>query len=239
MRLEDLTVKLFVDGACICDMHRLGALPHVRGFTTNPTLMRQAGVQDYELFAREALALVPDKPISFEVFADDLPTMRRQAERIASWSDNVYVKIPITTTDGVPALELIHTLSQDGVKVNVTAVFTPKQMDWAGRALAYGAPAILSVFAGRIADAGCNPVNAMSEAKFILQGDGLSNVELLWASTREVYNVYQANRVGCDIITVPPDLLAKLPLLGKDLDEFSLETVKMFHRDAQEAGYAL
>jgi len=235
--LSDLNVKLFADGADKAHIVRAYANPLIRGFTTNPTLMRAAGVQNYENFAREILDVVHDRPISFEVFADEFCEMERQARQIAGWAENVYVKIPVTNTRRESSLELANVLSQSGVKVNVTAVLTLDQVRKSAAALAGGAPALISVFAGRIADTGRDPMPIMSEAGQILSAH--SNIELIWASPRELLNIFQANDAGCDIITVPDSVLAKLDLIGKDLTDFSLETVMMFCNDARKSGYLL
>jgi transaldolase len=219
-------------------MLELARSPRIAGFTTNPTLMRKAGVSDYRAFAREVLAAIRDKPISFEVFADELTEMRRQARELATWGDNVYVKVPITNTRRQPTTALVRELSGAGVKLNVTALCTLEQVRDTAQALAGGAPAVISVFAGRIADTGRDPVPLMKEALGICRAAD-PRIELLWASPRELLNIVQAADIGCDIITVTNDLLAKLALVGKDLAEFSLETVQMFHRDAQAAGYEL
>jgi transaldolase len=233
-----LTVKLFADGADLDSIAMLARDPSIRGFTTNPTLMRKAGITDYKKFALDALALVGDRPISFEVFADEFPDMRRQALQIAGWGSSVYVKIPIMTSAGLPSVDLIRDLSREGVQLNITAVFTLEQVAAASHALAGGAPSVVSVFAGRIADAGHDPVPHMAAASAICRSAG-RRIELLWASPRELLNIVQADRAGCDIITATPELLAKLPLLGKDLHEFSRETVMMFKQDAERSGYAL
>jgi transaldolase len=231
-------IKIFADGASLPAMLELAASPRIAGFTTNPTLMRKAGVADYRAFARDVLAAIRDKPISFEVFADDFAEMKRQAREIATWADNVYVKIPITNTRREPATALIKELAAAGVKLNVTAICTVDQVRDTAQALAGGAPSVVSVFAGRIADTGRDPVPLMREALAACRAAD-AGIELLWASPRELLNIVQAAEVGCDIITVTSDLLAKLPLVGKDLADFSLETVQMFHRDAAAAGYKL
>ena len=231
-------IKIFADGAALAPMLELAKNPRISGFTTNPTLMRKAGVADYRAFAREVLAVIRDRPISFEVFDDDLGEMKRQAREIATWGENVYVKIPITNTRREPAAPLVRELSGAGVKLNVTALCTLEQVRETAQALKGGAPSVISVFAGRIADMGRDPVPLMKEALGICRAaDG--RIELLWASPRELLNIVQAAEIGCDIITVTPDLLAKLPLIGKDLAEYSLETVQMFYRDAQAAGFKL
>jgi transaldolase len=236
-RLAQLKVKIFADGADRAGMLAMYAKPFIRGFTTNPTLMRKAGIADYRAFAREMLNAIPDRPISFEVFADDTPEMQRQAYEIASWSDNVYVKIPITNTRAEDTYALVHTLAHSGVKVNVTAIMTLEQVRMIGAAVVGGESCLVSVFAGRIADTGRDPKSLMNEAVQLLRN--APNAELLWASPRELLNIFDAESVGCHVITVTNDVLSKLELLGKDLDEYSLETVRMFHRDAQAAGYVL
>jgi transaldolase len=231
-------IKIFGDGASLPSMLELAKNPRIAGFTTNPTLMRKAGVADYRGFAREVVAEIKDKPISFEVFADELPEMGRQAREIATWGDNVYVKIPITNTRREPAAPLVRELAQAGVKLNVTAICTLDQVRATADALRGGPPSVVSVFAGRIADTGRDPVPHMKEALGICRAAD-ARIELLWASPRELLNIVQAAEVGCDIITVTPDLLAKLSLIGKDLAEFSLETVQMFYRDAVACGFKL
>ena len=214
------------------------ATPRFAGFTTNPTLMRAAGVTDYEKFAKDLLEQIPDLPISFEVFADDRGEMRRQALLIASWAENVYVKIPITTTDGESVLDLVSDLSASGVKVNVTAMMTTEQVRRAADALRGGPPAFVSVFAGRIADTGRDPVPIMQACMEELRSS-YPNVELIWASPRELLNLFQADAIGCHIITVTKDLIKKLDLVGKDLLEYSLDTVRMFHEDGVKARYTV
>ena len=211
--------------------------PRIAGFTTNPTLMRKVGLTDYARFARELLEQVNRHPISFEVFADDASEMRRQAREISSWGENVYVKIPVTSTAGESMAPLARDLSEEGVKVNVTALFTPAQVELIATALADGAPSYVSVFAGRIADAGVDPVPIMARSMEILQT--APRAELIWASPREILNLVQANAVGCHIITITHDMLRKLDGLGKSLEQFSLETVRMFHEDALAAGFTL
>ena len=235
--LADLSVKVFADGADLDGILALAENPRVAGFTTNPTLMWKAGLTDYADFAQRLLERITEHPISFEVFADDADEMRRQARLIASWGDNVYVKIPVTTTSGESMASLVRELSEDGVKVNVTALFTTAQVELITAAVKDGAPSYISVFAGRIADAGVDPVPIMARAVDIMVDAPRS--ELIWASPREILNVVQADQVGCHIITLTHDLLAKLDSLGKSLDQFSLETVQMFHRDAQAAGFTL
>lgn len=232
-----MNIKIFADGADRAGIERLAADPLIAGFTTNPTLMRQAGVADYETFAREILEIVTDRPISFEVFSDDIAEMEKQALHIASWGSNVNVKIPVTTTMGERTDALLRELVAQGTPLNVTALFTVAQLEWVAECLADGPPCFVSVFAGRIADAGVDPVPIMRDALAVLRSYG--NQQLIWASPREVLNVVQADSIGCDVITVTHDLLKKLPSIGKDLDLFSLETVKMFHNDARAAGYTI
>ena len=235
--LDRIRTKIFADGADLDGIVALAREPHISGFTTNPTLMWKAGLTDYEEFGRRILAEIDELPISFEVFADESPEMRRQAERIATWGDNVYVKIPVSNTRGESMADLAGALSGDGIKVNVTALFTPRQVAEITGAVAGGAPSYLSVFAGRIADAGVDPVPIMREALEIMAE--APRAALIWASPREVLNLVQADTIGCHVITMTHDLLARLPSLGKDLDEFSLETVRMFHRDAAQAGFEI
>ena len=237
MRLADLKVKLFADGADRAGILRMYANPLIRGFTTNPTLMRKAGVTDYEAFAKDVLRAVADRPISFEVFADEFAEMERQALKISGWGENVYTKIPVTNTRGESSLDLVCRLARQGVKLNVTALMTLQQVKEVAAALAGGPAAYVSMFAGRIADTGRDPVPIMAEAVDILRP--YPNIELIWASPRELLNIFQANAVGCHIITATHDLLHKLTLVGKDLGDYSLDTVKMFHRDAAQAGYEL
>lgn len=235
--LNDLGIKIFADGADIDGILALARDPRISGFTTNPTLMHKAGITDYAAFAAQLLEQVTSHPVSFEVFADDDVEIRRQALEIASWGENVYVKIPVTTTTGAPLTALVRELSGEGVKVNVTAMFTIAQVESITAAVKDGAPSYLSVFAGRIADAGVDPVPLMAEAVELMRA--APRAECIWASPREVLNAVQAARVGCHIITMTSDLLAKLSGLGKDLGQFSLETVQMFHRDAAAAGFKL
>lgn len=236
-QLADLKVKLFADGADRAGILRMYANPLIRGFTTNPTLMRQAGVTDYEGFARDIVSAVPDRPLSLEVFADEFAEMERQALKISRWGENVYTKIPVTNTRRESSLDLVCRLARQGVKLNVTALMTLRQVREVAAALAGGPPAYVSMFAGRIADTGRDPVPMMAEAVAILRP--YSNIELIWASPRELLNIFQAESVGCHIITATHDLLHKLTSVGKDLDDYSLETVKMFHRDAAQAGFEL
>jgi len=234
---SELNVKIFADGADVAEMASAARNPMIRGFTTNPTLMRKAGVADYEAFAKEALAKITEHPISFEVFADDFAEMERQALKINSWGSNLYVKIPITNTQAESAVPLIARLADQGVKVNVTAAMTVDQVKAVAAVLDGSPPAYVSVFAGRVADTGRDPEPVMLEAVKVLAD--LPQVELIWASPREVYDIVRADKVGCHIITVTYDLLKKADLFGKDLDTFSLETVQMFYNDARSAGYAL
>jgi transaldolase len=231
-------IKIFADGASLTSILALAKNPRIAGFTTNPTLMRKDGVADYRAFAKEVLQHVRTQPISFEVFADEFAEMRRQAAEIATWGDNVYVKIPITNTRRESAMPLVRELAVAGVKLNVTAICTLSQVRETAQALAGGPPSVISVFAGRIADTGRDPVPLMKEALAACRAAD-ARIELLWASPRELLNIVQAAEVGCDIITVTPDLLRKLELVGKDLGDYSLETVQMFFRDAQAAGYKL
>lgn len=233
----ELRIKVFADGADLGTMLELAADPLIRGFTTNPTLMRRAGVVDYEAFARRVLQEITSVPISFEVFADEFDEMERQARLIAALGTNVHVKIPVTNTRGEPATELIHRLSGDGIKLNVTALLTLEQVRSVAEALGGGAPAFISVFAGRIADTGYDPLPLMREALAVIARH--PGPELIWASPREVLNVVQADSIGCHIITITSDLLRKLDLLGRDLGDYSLETVRMFHGDAAAAGFSI
>jgi transaldolase len=235
--LDQISTRIFADGADLESILSLAADPRIAGFTTNPTLMRKVGLTDYQHFARELLEHVTIHPISFEVFADDAHEMRRQAHAIASWAENVYVKIPVTSTEGESMAPLVRELAEEGVKVNVTALFTTAQVELFATAVADGAPSYISVFAGRIADAGVDPMPIMARSVEILEMAPRS--ELIWASPREILNLVQANEVGCHIITITHDLLRKLDGLGKSLEQFSLETVRMFHADALAAGFTL
>jgi transaldolase len=236
-KVDELNIKIFADGAEKASMLELYQKPFIRGFTTNPTLMRKAGITDYAGFAKDILTEIKNKPISFEVFSDDFTEMERQARIIASWGSNVYVKIPITNTKRESSAVLIKKLAAEGIKLNVTAILTLDQVRITNEALSPAVPAIVSVFAGRIADTGVDPVPLMKEAKNILAAN--KNYELLWASPRELYNICQAEEVGCHIITVPPDVLKKTEKIGYDLGELSLDTVKMFYDDGQKVGYTL
>lgn len=234
---QDLRVKIFADGADRAGMLAIAANPLIRGFTTNPTLMRKAGISDYEGFARDILTEIRDRPISFEVFSDEFDEMQAQAEKIAAWGENVYVKVPITNSRGESAIPMLTRMAGSGVKFNVTALFTEEQVRQTSDALAAAAPCNISVFAGRVADAGVDPLPLMRRALEIMAPR--PQQELIWASPRELFNIVQAHEIGCHIITVTNDILGKLPTLGKDLEQFSLETVKMFRNDAVAAGFSL
>ena len=236
-RLKALRVKLFADGADKATMLEMYARPYIKGLTTNPTLMRRAGISNYKAFAQEMLSQIKDKPLSFEVFADEAPEMERQALQIAGWGDNVYVKIPVTNTKGAPSYSLVQRLVSRGVKVNVTAILTMAQVRDAVASLIPEVPGYVSVMAGRLADTGVDPVPFMAAAVELLKTN--PRAELIWASPREVLNIFQADSVGCHIVTATPDILGKLTLIGRDLDEYSLDTVKMFYRDAVAAGFSL
>jgi transaldolase len=236
--LKDLKVKLFADGADKAGMLQLNANPLIKGMTTNPTLMHKAGLVDFEAFARDILKGITEKPLSLEVFSDEFPEMKRQALKINGWGKNVYVKIPITNTRKESSLPLIKTLANEGVKLNVTAILTLEQVKGVAAALNPKVPAVVSVFAGRIADTGVDPVAIMTGSKAILKN--LPQAELLWASVREVLNIFQANDCGAHIVTVPHDILGKaMKMAGMDLGELSLDTVKMFANDAKAAGFSL
>lgn len=236
--LADLKVKLFTDGADRAQIVEMAQKPWIKGFTTNPSLLKKAGVVDYERYARDLVAAVPDRHISFEVFSDEIGEMVAQARRISSWGENVYVKLPVTTTRGEPLAAAVRELSREGVKVNVTAVCTSEQVAQAIEALAGGAPACVSVFAGRLADVGIDYRPIMEDA--VRRARATPNVEIIWASTREVFNVVEADRMGCHIITAPADILKKLPALGsKSAEEVSLEAVRLFREDAIAAGLTL
>jgi transaldolase len=235
--VDALTTKIFADGADLEQILALAANPRIKGFTTNPSLMWKAGLTDYTEFAHRLLEKITDHPVSFEVFADDAREINRQARQISKWGSNVYVKVPVTTTDGESMAPVVKRLSEAGIQVNVTAVFTPEQVQTITDAVKNGAPSYISVFAGRIADAGVDPIPIMRESVEIMRDAPQS--ELIWASPREVLNIVQADSVGCHIITVTHDLLKKLDSIGKDLETFSLETVQMFHTDAVSAGFEL
>ena len=236
-RLEDLNVKIFADGAEKAGMLEMYAKSYIKGFTTNPTLMHKVGLTDYRAFARDIVSVIPDRPISFEVFSDEFDEMERQAREIATWGDNVYVKIPVTNTRREPAYELVRRLANEGVKLNITAIMTIDQVRNVVDAVKDGAPSCVSVFAGRIADTGRDPVPIMTECVDILKAAPQS--ELIWASPRELLNIIQADAIGCHIITVTNDILKKLPLIGKDLADYSLDTVQMFFDDGRKAGFTL
>lgn len=236
-RIDQLSVKIFADGADLAGMLELYRQPYVKGFTTNPTLMRKAGITDYRGFAKQVLAAIPDRPISFEVFSDEFSEMERQAREIASWGENVYVKIPVTNTRGDSACELVRRLSHAGVKLNVTALLPLAQVRDVVDAVAGGAPSCISVFAGRVADTGYDPLPLMTAAVEMLKV--APTAELIWASPRELLNIFQADAIGCHIITVTHDILKKLTNVGRDLEDYSLDTVKMFHSDATQAGFVL
>ncbi len=235
--VEALKVKLFADGADLAGMKEMAANPRISGFTTNPTLMRKAGITDYKAFALDVLKAIPDRPVSFEVFADDFATMEAQALEIASWGRHVNVKIPVTNTKGEFCGPLVERLSKQGVQLNITAVMTLDQVKRITDRLHADTPAIISVFAGRIADTGRDPVPVMAESVRIMKAK--PRAELIWASPRELLNIFQADAVGCHIITATNDILKKLSLVGKDLDQYSLETVEMFYKDASAAGFKI
>ena len=235
--VRDLRVKIFADGADLAGMLEMYRQPHIKGFTTNPTLMNKAGIRDYRAFAKQVIDAIPDRPISFEVFSDEFAEMERQALEIASWGRNVYVKIPVTNTRREPAYDLVRRLSHADVKLNVTALLTLDQVRDVVDSVRGGAPACVSVFAGRIADTGRDPVPMMAAAVEILKL--APDAELIWASPRELLNIFQADAIGCHIITVTHDVLKKLSLVGKDLADYSLDTVKMFYDDARKAGFVL
>jgi len=237
MKPENLKVKVFADGADREGMLEMYRLPYIKGFTTNPTLMRKAGVKDYRAFAKEMVKLIPDRPLSFEVFSDDFAEMERQAREIASWGPNVYVKIPITNTKGQPAYDLAGRLSQAGVQLNITAIMTLEQVRDVLLKLSPKTSSYISIFAGRIADTGRDPLALMAAAVELLKIN--PKAELIWASPRELLNVFHAEAIGCHIITVTNDILKKMKLVDYDLTAYSLDTVKMFHDDARAAGYSL
>jgi transaldolase len=235
--IGDLKIKIFADGADKVGMLELYTKPYIKGFTTNPTLMRKAGISDYRAFAKDILRAITDRPISFEVFSDEFQEMERQAREIASWGPNVYVKIPVTNTRREPSYDLVRRLSHAGTKVNVTAMMTLTQVREVAECVEGGARCYISLFAGRVADTGHDPVPLMAAAVELLRP--LPNAELIWASPRELLNIFQADAIGCHIITVTHDILQKIALVGKDLSDYSLDTVKMFYNDAQKAGYQL
>jgi transaldolase len=234
--VKDLKIKIFADGANVTEMKKVYSEGIVKGFTTNPTLMKKDGVIDYVAFAKDVLSEIKDMPISFEVFTDDFESMERQAMEIGSWGENVYIKIPITNTKGETSYELIKKLSGKGMKLNVTAILTTEQVENVAKCVDPGTPLIVSLFAGRIADTGRDPIPYVKKSLELLKEN--KNAELLWASSREVLNIIQAEQCGCQIITVTNDLIRKLAMLDKDLKELSLDTVKMFYNDASSAGYS-
>lgn len=236
-KVSDLKVKIFADGADKAGMLEMAAKPFIKGLTTNPTLMKKAGITDYKAFALEILKEIPNKPISFEVFSDDFNEMEKQANEIASWGENVYVKIPITNTKGEGAYDLVGRLASKSVKLNITAIMTMEQVNGVVEKLNPNVPSYVSVFAGRIADTGRDPMGIMMESVAALKAAPAA--ELIWASPRELLNIFQADSIGCQVITVTNDVLKKLELVGKDLNEYSLETVKMFYNDAQSAGFSI
>lgn len=238
LKKRDYSIKIFSDGAEKDSLLKMNKSPVVSGMTTNPSLMKKAGVTDYRAFCKDVLRDITEKPISFEVFADDFPTMEKQAREIATWGKNVYVKIPVLNSEGKSSAELIRTLTRAGIKLNVTAIYTLKQTIATCQALEGGAPSIVSVFAGRAADNGHDPVPTLTAAAHICMEYG-NQIECLWASTREVYNILQAEQCGCKIITVPFDVLAKLEGGFKSLDELALDTVRTFKKDSEAAGFKL
>jgi transaldolase len=236
-RVLNLRTKIFADGADLAGMLEMAQKPYIAGFTTNPTLMRKAGITDYRAFARQVVRAIPEKPISFEVFSDEFAQMERQAREIATWGRDVYVKIPVTNTQGESTRPLIERLAAEGIKLNVTALMTVSQVREVSAALKDGALSYISVFAGRVADTGCDPVPLMAEALEVMKP--YPTQRLIWASPRELFNVFHADSIGCHVITVTNDILKKLTLVDKDLLAYSLDTVKMFHDDAKAAGFAL
>jgi len=234
--LENFNIQIYIDGPSIDYLTKYHEIDLIKGFTFNPSLMKKAGIVDYEKFSRNIIELT-DKPISLEVFADDFPTMKQQARKISSWGENIFVKIPITNTKGESSFRLIEDLAYEGIKLNITAIFTPEQIMAIEPVLNHDVPSIVSVFAGRIADTGLDPSGIMEEANWILNPN--PNAQLLWASCREVYNVIQAENCGCNIITIPEAILNKLHIVGKNLEEYSKETVLMFYNDAKSCNYQL
>jgi transaldolase len=235
--INKLKVKIFADGADLNEIIEMNNNSLIQGLTTNPTLMRKAGIKNYKKFAQEVLTFVKSKPISFEVFSDDVKEMEKQALEIASWGENVYIKIPVTNTKGVPVQDLVKKLVKEKVKVNVTAVMTTEQVRWISNCLDANVPNYVSIFAGRIADTGRDPIRIMQESIEILKS--IDSSELIWASPRELLNIFQASEIGCHIITATTDILRKLSLVGFDLDQYSLETVKMFYKDASESNFSI
>ena len=236
-KLENLNIKIFADGANFENIIKLNSNPLIKGFTTNPTLMKKEGISNYEYFAKKILNIIKIKPISFEVFADEYNEIYKQAQEISSWGSNVNVKIPITYTNGESTFELVRSLSQIGVICNITAIFTIEKLKKILEAIDSKTPAILSVFAGRVADTGVDPVPIIKEAVNLARSK--PKVEILWASPREILNIFQAEDSGCHIITVAHEILDKLKIINKNLEDFSLETVSMFHKDAKNAGYKI
>lgn len=236
-KIEKLNIQLFADGADKASMLEMYSKNHIKGLTTNPTLMKKAGISDYEKFSKDILNTITDKSLSLEVFSDEIHEMKRQALEIATWAENVYVKIPISNTKNESTLDLVSELSDKGVKLNITAIMTMEQVEGVVSSLNKDVPAFISIFAGRIADTGRDPMPLMKDSVNLAKEKPLS--EILWASTREVYNIFQAEQCGCQIITVPNGILNKLKLIDYDLDQYSLDTVKMFYKDALEAGYNL
>jgi transaldolase len=237
MKISDLRVKIFADGADKAGMFEMYQRPYIMGFTTNPTLMKKAGISDYRAFAKDVLQAIPDRPISFEVLSDDFHEMERQAMEIAGWGDQVYVKIPVTNTRREPSYALVKKLSHRQVKLNITAVMSLDQIKLVMQNISSHTPCYISVFAGRIADTGVDPLPIMAVAVELMKTN--PKAELIWASPRELLNIFHADSVGCHVITVTHDILKKLPLVGYDLEDFSLDTVKMFHDDARQAGFIL
>lgn len=237
MTRDNFKLKIFADGADINDMVKMYQAGFISGFTTNPSLMKKAGVTDYEKFAKEVVRVIPDLPLSFEVFSDDFESMEKEARKIGSWANNVYIKIPITNTKGESSVPLIKKLSADDFKLNITAILTLEQVEGVLKNITPGTGAYISVFAGRIADAGVNPIPIMKATAKMCRD--ITGVESLWASTRELFNIFQAEECGVDIITVTNDILKKISNIGKDLTQFSLETVQMFYNDAKSLGYKI
>jgi transaldolase len=237
MNFNDLKVKIFADGADIKGMLEMHKSGHIKGFTTNPTLMKKAGIKDYEKFARSVVSEITDMSISFEVFSDDFEQMEKEARKINSWADNIFVKIPICNTKGQYSYDLIKKLSSDGIKLNITAMLTLNQVKQTLKSLTQGVGAYISVFAGRIADTGIDPEPIMKEAASLCKE--VKGVQSLWASCRQLLDIFKAQRCGVDIITVPNDILRKLSMIGQDLDQLSLDTVKMFYNDAKESGFKI
>ena len=236
-KIEDLNIKIFADGANKNDILRLNSKEYIKGFTTNPSLMKKSGIKDYEKFSKEVLEVVNTKPFSLVVFADEFDEIEKQAKKISKWGDNVYVKIPITNSKGLKTTGLIKKLSSEGIKLNITAIFTEKQISETIDALNNESKAIVSIFAGRIADTGLDPTQHVNLARNLIGNN--SNIMTLWASTREIFNIFEANKIGCNIITVPHELLDKLSSVGKNLDEYSLETVKQFFKDAVASNFKI